>query len=108
MVDGVQMQGTFRAHQVPLSGVRENPAHLRLLEQWLRSYRPEELFDADGAPTELVRSANPAGDLRMSATPHANGGLLTRDLDLPDFRDYAVDVPAPRPSGWSRPASSAS
>jgi xylulose-5-phosphate/fructose-6-phosphate phosphoketolase len=95
IVDGVQMQGTFRAHQVPLSGVRENPAHLALLEQWLRSYRPEELFDADGAPTELVRRANPEGTLRMSATPHSNGGLLTRDLDLPDFRDYAVDVPAP-------------
>ena len=95
VVDGVQMQGTFRAHQVPLSGVRENPAHLQLLENWLRSYRPEELFDADGAPSALVRSANPAGDLRMSGTPHANGGLLTRDLALPDFRDYAVDVPAP-------------
>jgi xylulose-5-phosphate/fructose-6-phosphate phosphoketolase len=61
----------------------------------MRSYRPEELFDADGAPTELVLRANPAGELRMSATPHANGGLLTRDLDLPDFRDYAVDVPSP-------------
>jgi xylulose-5-phosphate/fructose-6-phosphate phosphoketolase len=95
VVDGVQMQGTFRAHQVPLSGVRENPAHLALLEQWLRSYRPEELFDETGAPTELVRRANPVGTLRMSATPHSNGGLLTRDLDLPDFRDYAVEVPAP-------------
>jgi xylulose-5-phosphate/fructose-6-phosphate phosphoketolase len=95
VVDGVQVQGTWRAHQVPLSGVKENPDHLRLLEEWLRSYRPEELFDEDGTPTELVRSANPQGPLRMSATPHANGGLLTRDLDLPDFRDYAVDVPAP-------------
>jgi xylulose-5-phosphate/fructose-6-phosphate phosphoketolase len=95
IVDGVQMQGTWRAHQVPLSEVRENPAHLRLLEDWLRSYRPEELFDEHGAPTELVRRANPAGTLRMSATPHANGGLLTVDLELPDFRDYAVDVPAP-------------
>jgi xylulose-5-phosphate/fructose-6-phosphate phosphoketolase len=94
-VDGVQMLGTWRAHQVPLAGVRENPAHLALLEDWLRSYRPEELFDADGAPTELVRQANPAGTLRMSATPHANGGLLTEDLQLPDFRDYAVDVPRP-------------
>jgi xylulose-5-phosphate/fructose-6-phosphate phosphoketolase len=95
VVDGVQVQGTFRAHQVPLSGVRENPAHLALLEEWMRSYRPDELFDADGAPTELVRRANPAGPLRMSATPHSNGGLLTRPLDLPDFRDYAVEVPAP-------------
>ena len=95
VVDGVQMLGTFRSHQVPLATVRENPAHLRLLEEWLRSYRPEELFDDDGAPTELVRRANPDGTLRMSATPHANGGLLMRALDLPDHRRYAVDVPAP-------------
>ena len=95
VVDGVQMQGTFRAHQVPLAGVRENPEHLLLLENWLRSYRPDELFDADGAPTELVRAACPTGDLRMSATPHANGGLLTKDLNLPDFRDYAIEVPSP-------------
>ncbi len=98
VVDGIQVRGTWRAHQVPLSGVKENPDHLHLLEDWLRSYRPEELFDNDGAPTELVRRANPEGDLRMSATPHANGGLLTRDLDLPDFRDYAVDVPSPASS----------
>jgi xylulose-5-phosphate/fructose-6-phosphate phosphoketolase len=94
-VDGVQMLGTFRSHQVPLATVRENPAHLRLLEEWLRSYRPEELFDADGAPTELVRRANPTGPLRMSATPHGNGGVLMRPLDLPDHHAYAVDVPAP-------------
>ncbi|HTE73724.1 MAG TPA: phosphoketolase family protein [Actinomycetes bacterium] len=95
VVDGVQVQGTWRAHQVPLAGVKDDADHLRLLEEWLRSYGPEELFDADGSPTELVRRANPGGDLRMSATPHANGGLLTRDLDLPDFRDYATDVPSP-------------
>ncbi|WP_352302118.1 phosphoketolase family protein [Kineosporia sp. NBRC 101731] len=95
VVDGVQIQGTYRSHQVPLSGVRDNPEHLALLETWLRSYRPQELFDDDGAPTELVRRANPEGDLRMSATPHANGGLLTQDLDLPDFRAFAVDVPSP-------------
>jgi xylulose-5-phosphate/fructose-6-phosphate phosphoketolase len=95
VVDGVQVRGTWRAHQVPLSEVKENPEHLQLLEDWLRSYRPEELFDDDGAPTGLVRQVNPEGDLRMSATPHANGGRLTRDLDLPDFRDYAVDVPRP-------------
>ncbi|WP_350275855.1 phosphoketolase family protein [Kribbella sp. HUAS MG21] len=94
-VDGVQMLGTFRAHQVPLSTVRENPDHLRLLETWLRSYRPEELFDDNGAPTELVRRANPEGTLRMSATPHANGGLLMQALEVPDYRRYAVDVPAP-------------
>jgi len=94
-VDGVQMLGTWRAHQVPLSGVKDNPEHLAILEAWLRSYRPEELFDSNGVPTELVQRANPDGDLRMSASPHANGGLLTHDLDLPDFRDYAIDVPSP-------------
>jgi xylulose-5-phosphate/fructose-6-phosphate phosphoketolase len=94
-VDGVVVEGTWRSHQVPLSGVRENPEHLKLLEKWLRSYRPEELFDATGAPTELVRAAAPEGNLRMSASPHANGGLLTRDLDMPDFRKYAIDVTAP-------------
>ena len=94
VVDGIQVLGTHRSHQVPLSGVKENPDHLRLLEQWLRSYRPEELFDAEGATTALVRAANPAGDLRMSATPYANGGRM-RPLDLPDHRDFTVDVPAP-------------
>jgi xylulose-5-phosphate/fructose-6-phosphate phosphoketolase len=94
-VDGVRMLGTFRSHQVPLSGVRENADHLRLLEEWLRSYRPEELFGDDGSPADLVLRANPAGDLRMSATPHANGGLLTRPLALPDISRFAADVPAP-------------
>ena len=94
-VDGVVTEGTWRSHQVPLSGVRDNPAHLALLEEWLRSYRPEELFDAEGRPSSLVLAANAEGDVRMSASPHANGGLLTRDLDLPDFRSYAVDVPSP-------------
>jgi xylulose-5-phosphate/fructose-6-phosphate phosphoketolase len=92
VVDGVQVAGTWRAHQVPLSGVRGNEDHLRLLEQWLRSYRPDELFDENGSPTELVRAANPEGELRMSASEQANGGLLTRDLDLPDYRDYSVQV----------------
>ncbi|MEE6307686.1 phosphoketolase family protein [Plantactinospora veratri] len=94
-VDGVRVTGSWRSHQVPLSGVRDNPEHLALLERWLRSYRPEELFDKAGAPTATVRELPPRADLRMSASPHANGGRLTRDLDLPDFRDYAVDVPAP-------------
>ncbi|WP_422774760.1 phosphoketolase family protein [Plantactinospora sp. WMMC1484] len=94
-VDGVQVSGSWRSHQVPLSGVRDNAEHLAILERWLRSYRPEELFDGAGAPVAAVRELPPAGDLRMSASPHANGGLLTRDLDLPDFRDYAVEVPAP-------------
>jgi xylulose-5-phosphate/fructose-6-phosphate phosphoketolase len=95
VVDGVQMLGTWRAHQVPLSGVKDKPAHLALLESWMRSYRPEELFDDNGAPADIVLRANPEGDLRRSASPHANGGLLTRDLDLPDFRHYAIDVPSP-------------
>ncbi len=89
------MSGSWRSHQVPLSGVRDNPEHLAILEQWLKSYRPEELFDPAGIPAPLVDAANPVGNLRMSATPHANGGLLTRDLDLPDFRDYAVTLTRP-------------
>ncbi|MCU1590164.1 MAG: phosphoketolase [Frankiales bacterium] len=94
-VDGVRMTGTFRSHQVPLANVRDNPAHLAMLEAWLRSYQPDELFDDAGAPAELVRAANPVGALRMSASPHANGGLLTLDLDLPNHRDYALEVPRP-------------
>jgi xylulose-5-phosphate/fructose-6-phosphate phosphoketolase len=94
-VDGVVAEGTWRSHQVPLSGVRDNPEHLAILEHWLKSYRPEELFDDGGSPVDLVLAANPEGDARMSASPHANGGLLTRDLGLPDFRSYAVDVPSP-------------
>ena len=92
IVDGVQVAGTWRAHQVPLAGVKEDPAHLALLEQWLRSYRPEELFDATGQPDALVTGANPPAALSMSGTPHANGGLLTRDLVLPDFRGLGVGV----------------
>ena len=94
-VDGIQVAGTWRSHQVPLAGVRENPDHLRLLEEWMRSYRPEELFDANGAPVELVREANPPDPLRMSASPHANGGLVSRPLDLPDFRAFGVTVDSP-------------
>ncbi|WP_122977650.1 phosphoketolase family protein [Actinoplanes teichomyceticus] len=94
-IDGITVTGTWRSHQVPLSGVKGNSDHLTELENWLRSYRPEELFDATGAPVELVRALAPEGDLRMSASPHANGGLLTRDLDLPDFRGYAVEVKRP-------------
>lgn len=93
-VDDILVEGTFRSHQVPLSGVRENPAHLAMLEEWLRSYRPEELFDEAGRPTGPALDVVPVGDLRMSASPHANGGVLTRDLDLPDYRDYAVDLSA--------------
>jgi xylulose-5-phosphate/fructose-6-phosphate phosphoketolase len=94
-VDGVRVEGTFRAHQVPLAQVRTNPAHLAQLEQWMRSYRAEELFDETGAPREDLSLLAPEGERRMGANPHANGGLLLRDLELPDFRDYAVTVSAP-------------
>jgi xylulose-5-phosphate/fructose-6-phosphate phosphoketolase len=101
-VDGVQVEGTWRSHQVPLADVRANPEHLAQLEQWLRSYRPEELFDTTGLLAEPLRALPPRGDRRMSANPHANGGLLLRDLRLPDFRDYAVPVSAPG-AGTSEP-----
>jgi xylulose-5-phosphate/fructose-6-phosphate phosphoketolase len=94
-VDGLPVEGTWRAHQVPLAEVRTNPQHLAQLEEWMRSYRPEELFDESGAVHPEITALAPEGDRRMSANPHANGGLLTRDLELPDFRDYAVEVPAP-------------
>jgi len=94
-VDGNAVEGAFRAHQVPISMGADTEKHLPLLEQWLRSYHPEELFDEDGRPVELIRSFPPTGNRRMGANPHANGGLLLRDLRTPDFRDYALDVPAP-------------
>jgi len=94
-VDGLPVEGTWRSHQVPLAEVRTNPAHLRQLEDWLGSYRPEELFDAEGAPRAELLGLVPPGPLRLGASPHANGGVLLRDLVLPDFRDYAVPVPAP-------------
>jgi xylulose-5-phosphate/fructose-6-phosphate phosphoketolase len=91
-VDGKKTEGSWRAHQVPLSGLHENPAHLRQLEEWLRSYRPEELFDEAGALAQELFALAPEGTRRMGANPHANGGLLLRDLDMPDFRYYAVDA----------------
>ncbi|THG31818.1 phosphoketolase family protein [Naasia lichenicola] len=94
-IDGKKSEGTWRAHQVPLSNARDTPEHTQLLEQWLASYRPDELFDEAGAPVALATRLAPEGDRRMSANPHANGGLLRKDLRLPDFRDYAVDVPEP-------------
>ena len=94
-VDGVQVEGTWRAHQVPLAEVRTNPGHLRLLEEWMRSYRPGELFGPDGAPMPELAALPPRDYRRMSANPHANGGLLLRELNLPAFRDYAVEVPSP-------------
>ena len=95
MVDGKPTEGSFRSHQVPLSGLAENPEHLALLEAWLHSYRPEELFDVNGALRPDLAAMAPVGPRRMGANPHANGGLLLRDLELPDFRAYAVSVPAP-------------
>jgi xylulose-5-phosphate/fructose-6-phosphate phosphoketolase len=95
VVDGVQVEGTWRSHQVPLSEVRTNPDHLALLETWLRSYRPDELFTADGALRADLAALPPRGERRMSANPHANGGKLLQSLVLPDFRNYAVAVPAP-------------
>ncbi|MFF1252213.1 phosphoketolase [Pseudarthrobacter sp. NPDC058329] len=91
-VDGLQVEGTWRSHQVPLSGVHTNEEHLRLLEEWLQAYRPEELFDGDGRLRPDVAEGAPTGEFRMSATPHANGGLLRRALKLPDYRDHAVEV----------------
>ena len=95
VVDGRQVEGTFRAHQVPLSEVRTNPKHLEQLEQWMRSYRPQELFDDRGRLRAELAELAPAGPRRMGANPHANGGLLLRELRLPEFREYAVAVSAP-------------
>ena len=94
-VDGLPAEGSFRSHQIPLAEVRTKPEHLRQLEAWMRSYRPEELFDAGGALRPELAALAPEGPRRMGANPHANGGLLLRDLELPDFRDYAVEVTAP-------------
>lgn len=95
IVDGLPVEGTWRSHQVPLSEVRTNGVHLKQLEEWLQSYRPAELFDGDGRLRPDVAGAAPAGSLRMSATPHANGGLLRKALKLPAYRDHAVEVPEP-------------
>ncbi|MET3718886.1 MULTISPECIES: phosphoketolase family protein [unclassified Arthrobacter] len=94
-VDGLKVEGSWRSHQVPFTQARENDSHRAVLERWLRSYRPEELFDEAGAPVAAVRALQPAGERRMSANPHANGGLLLRDLRMPDFADYAVPVALP-------------
>jgi xylulose-5-phosphate/fructose-6-phosphate phosphoketolase len=94
-VDGLPAEGSFRSHQVPLAQVRTNSEHLAQLEAWLRSYKPDELFDAGGAVRPEITALAPTGERRMSANPHANGGLLLRDLELPDFRGYGVEVPAP-------------
>ncbi|MEN6619131.1 MAG: phosphoketolase family protein [Rikenellaceae bacterium] len=95
VVDGLQIEGTFRAHQVPLQVNSEHPDHLRQLDDWLRSYKPEELFDDNGQLMPELAELAPKGDRRMGANPHANGGLLLQDLIMPDFRDFAVNIPSP-------------
>ncbi|OLD48749.1 MAG: phosphoketolase [Actinobacteria bacterium 13_1_40CM_2_65_8] len=94
VVDGLPVEGTFRSHQVPITDF-DKPGHLRILEEWMRSYRPDELFDPKGRLVPDLAALPPRGERRMSANPHANGGHLLRDLRLPDFRDYAVPVPSP-------------
>src|ERR1035437_160822 len=91
VVDGLQIEGTFRAHQVPIAvSPTAPPEHLKLLEDWLKSYRPEELFDAQGRLKSELAELAPKGERRMGANPHANGGMLLHDLRMPDFRDYAA------------------
>jgi xylulose-5-phosphate/fructose-6-phosphate phosphoketolase len=94
-VDGHRVEGFFRSHQVPFADARKDDGHRKILESWMRSYGPEDLFDAHGAPAADIAALHPSGDRRMSASPHANGGLLLRDLAMPDFRDYAVEVTEP-------------
>jgi xylulose-5-phosphate/fructose-6-phosphate phosphoketolase len=95
VVDGKPVEGTWRAHQVPLDGIFTNPKHLKQLEEWMRSYRPEELFDADGKLIPELAELAPKGDRRLGANPHANGGILLKELILPDFRSYAAEVKKP-------------
>ena len=95
VVDGQPIEGTFRSHQVPVAEVKTNPNHLQILEDWMRSYKPEDLFDQQGRFIPELATLAPQGDRRMGANPHANGGKLLIDLDMPDFREYAVDVKKP-------------
>ncbi|RQW81619.1 MAG: phosphoketolase family protein, partial [Methylococcus sp.] len=94
-INGHKVEGSWRAHQVPMADVKSNPAHLQLLETWLKSYGPEALFDANGSPVAAIRELAPVGPRRMGSNPHANGGRLKRALRLPDFRDYGIDVAEP-------------
>ena len=94
-LNGKKIEGYWRSHQVPFADARGNDSHREVLEKWMRSYKPDELFDAGGTPVPEIATLHPAGDRRMSANPQANGGLLLRDLKMPDFRDYAVEVDAP-------------
>jgi len=94
-VDGLKIEGTFRAHQIPISHFKENPEHIRILEKWMKSYKPEELFDKKGKLLAEFAELAPHGQKRLGANPHANGGLLLKELKVPDFRSYAIDVPLP-------------
>jgi xylulose-5-phosphate/fructose-6-phosphate phosphoketolase len=94
-VDGLKTEGSWRSHQVPLANLQKEPKHLQMLEQWLKSYRPEELFDKAGRLVADIAELAPKGNMRMGANPHANGGLLLQDLQMPDFRAYAIALPAP-------------
>ncbi|HEY0558149.1 MAG TPA: phosphoketolase family protein, partial [Thermoanaerobaculia bacterium] len=95
IVDGKPVEGTWRAHQVPMAEMAANPGHVKMLDEWMRGYRPQELFDEQGRLRAEIAALAPAGERRMSANPHTNGGAVLRNLRLPDFRDYAVEVPAP-------------
>ncbi|MGA2668923.1 MAG: phosphoketolase family protein [Ignavibacteria bacterium] len=95
IVDGLEIEGTFRSHQVPVSEMASKPEHIKILEEWMKSYKPEELFDKDGRLINELAELSPIGNLRMGANPHANGGIFLKDLKMPDFRDYAVGVPKP-------------
>jgi xylulose-5-phosphate/fructose-6-phosphate phosphoketolase len=101
-VDGLPVEGTFRSHQVPLAELSTKPEHLRMLEAWMKSYRPEELFDAEGRLMPELAEMAPVGERRMGANPHANGGLLLKELRMPDFRSYAVAVPGPGSSARTK------
>ncbi len=94
-VDGLKTEGFWRSHQVPFAEMAAKPGHVKLLEEWMKSYRPEELFDEDGRPVPEIANLAPRGNRRMGANPHANGGALLKDLKMPDFRDYALEVPGP-------------
>jgi xylulose-5-phosphate/fructose-6-phosphate phosphoketolase len=106
VVDDTPVEGTFRAHQVPLSGVRDNPEHLKMLEAWMRSYHPEQCFDDEGRLVEELAALAPTGNRRMGAQDHANGGKLAVDLDLPNFRDHALAVEHPATDPVRPPVSS--
>src|SRR5688572_11468410 len=94
-IDGKKSEDYWRSHQVPMGEMHGNPGHIRILEEWMKSYGPEKLFDKNGKLVSELAVLAPRGERRMSANPHGNGGLLLKDLRMPDFRDYAVDVPSP-------------